>query len=46
LGVQTSKYLNRNGNYGHFSLKSTNDRVLRVVGLVSKLHTACTVFCT
>jgi hypothetical protein len=46
LGVYTSKYLDREGDYGHFSLKSTNDRVLRVVGLVSKLNTACTMFCT
>jgi hypothetical protein len=44
LGLQTSKYLNRNGNYVHFSSKSTNDRVLRVVGLLSKHSTACTMF--
>jgi hypothetical protein len=45
LGLQTLKYLNREGNYGHFSSIATNDRVLRVVGLVSKLHTACTMCC-
>jgi hypothetical protein len=45
LGLQTSKYLNRDGNYVHFSTKSTSDRVLRVAGLVSKLHTACTMLC-
>jgi hypothetical protein len=33
------------GNYGHFSSKSTNDRVFGVVRLVSKLNTACTMFC-
>jgi hypothetical protein len=45
LCLQTSKYLNRDGNYVHFSSKSTNDRVLRVVGLLSKHSTACTMFC-
>jgi hypothetical protein len=45
LGLQTSKYLNREGNYCHFSPKATNDRVLRVVGLLSKHSTACTMFC-
>jgi hypothetical protein len=45
LGLQTSKYLNREGNYGHFSLKSTNDRVWPAFGLVAKLNTACTMFC-
>jgi hypothetical protein len=44
LGANTSKYLNRDGSYGHFSSKSTNDSVLRVVGLVSKHNTACTMF--
>jgi hypothetical protein len=45
LGLQTSKFLNREGNYGHFWSKSTNDRVLRVVGLVPKLNPKCTMFC-
>jgi hypothetical protein len=45
VGVEASKYLNRKGNYGHFSLKSTNDQVLRVVGLVPKLNPTCTMFC-
>jgi hypothetical protein len=40
-----SKYHNREGNYGHFSSKSTNDRVLRVAELISKHSTACTIFC-
>jgi hypothetical protein len=44
LGLQTSKYLNREGNYGHFWSKSTYDRVLRVVRLLSKHNTACTLF--
>jgi hypothetical protein len=42
--VQTSKYLKRDENYSHISLKSTNDRVLRDFRLVSLLITACTVF--
>jgi hypothetical protein len=46
LGAYTSKYLNRDGSYGHFSSKSTNDLVLRVVGLVSKHATVCTMFCS
>jgi hypothetical protein len=46
LGAYTSKYLNQEGNYGHFSAKSTNDRVLRVVGLVSGHTTVCTMFCS
>jgi hypothetical protein len=45
LGLRTSNYLNRDGNYVHFLSKSTNDRVLRVVGLLSKHSTACTMFC-
>jgi hypothetical protein len=44
LGVYTSKYLNRQGNYGHFSTKSMYCGVLRVVGLVFKLNTVCTMF--
>jgi hypothetical protein len=39
-----SKYLKRDANYGHFASKWTNDRVLRVVGIVSTHNTACTVF--
>jgi hypothetical protein len=46
LGAYTSKYLNQEGNYGHFSSKSTNDRVLRVVGLVSEHTTVCSMFCS
>jgi hypothetical protein len=46
LCAYTSKYLNRDGRYGHFSSKSANDSVLRVVGLVSKHNTACTMFMT
>jgi hypothetical protein len=34
LGVYTMKSLQREGNYGHFLSKSTNGRVLRVVGMV------------
>jgi hypothetical protein len=45
LGLQTSKYLNREGNYGHFWSKSTYDRVLRVVRLFSKHNTAWALFC-
>jgi hypothetical protein len=45
LDLQTSNFLNREGNYGYFSSKSTNDRVLRVVGLVPKLNPTCTMFC-
>jgi hypothetical protein len=45
LGVETSKYLYREGNYGHFSSKATNDSVWRVVGPVSTIHTACIIFC-
>jgi hypothetical protein len=45
LGVYTSKYLNREENYCHFSTKTTNVRILRVVGLVSRLNTACTMIC-
>jgi hypothetical protein len=39
-----SKYLQRGGNYGHFSLISTNDRILRFVGLVLTHITACSTF--
>jgi hypothetical protein len=45
LGVCTSNSLQRKGNYGHFLSKSTNCRDLRVVGLVSTLNRACTMFC-
>jgi hypothetical protein len=45
LDLQTSNFLNREGNYGYFSSKSTNDRVLQVVGLLSKHNMACTTFC-
>jgi hypothetical protein len=45
LGVYTSKYLNREENYGHFSTKTTNVRILRVVGLVSRLNTSYTMLC-
>jgi hypothetical protein len=45
FGVYTTKYLNRQENYGHFSTKTTNVRILRVVGLVSRLNTSCTMFC-
>jgi hypothetical protein len=44
LGVHTTKYLKRDTNYGHFASKWTNDRVLRVVGLVSTLTTARSMF--
>jgi hypothetical protein len=46
LGVLTSNSLQRKGNYDHFLSKSTNGRDLRVVGLVSTLYTACSMFCT
>jgi hypothetical protein len=39
-----SEYLQRGGNYGHFSLISTSDRILRFVGLVVTLITACSTF--
>jgi hypothetical protein len=45
LGVYTSIYLNREENYGHFSTKTTNFRIVRVVGLVWMLNTSCTMFC-
>jgi hypothetical protein len=45
LGVYTSIYLNREENYGHFSTKTTNVRIVRVVGLVCMLNTSCTKFC-
>jgi hypothetical protein len=45
LGVCTMKSLQREGNSSHFSSKSTNGRVLRVVGLVSTHNRACTMFC-
>jgi hypothetical protein len=45
FGVYTSKYLNREENYGHFSTKTMNVRYLRVVGLVSRLTKSCTMFC-
>jgi hypothetical protein len=45
FSVYTSNYLNREENYGHFSTKTTNYRILRVVGLVSRLNTSCTMFC-
>jgi hypothetical protein len=45
LGVCTTKSLQRVGNYSHFLSKSTNGRVLRVVGMVSTLNRACTMFC-
>jgi hypothetical protein len=44
VGLYTSKHLNREEDYCHFSSKSTNCGVLRVVGLVSKLNTSCTMF--
>jgi hypothetical protein len=40
-----SQYLKRKDNYGHSLSKSTNDRVLGVVGIVSTVDTACTMFC-
>jgi hypothetical protein len=46
FGVYTSKYLNREENCGHFSTKTTNVRIMRVVGLVSRLNTSCTMFCS
>jgi hypothetical protein len=45
LGVYTTKSLQREGNYSNFLSKSTNGRVVRVVGLVSTLNRACTMFC-
>jgi hypothetical protein len=45
LAVYTTKSLQRVGNYSHFLSKSTNGRVLRVVGLVSTLNTAGAMFC-
>jgi hypothetical protein len=45
LGVCTTKSLQRVGNCSHFLFKSTNGRVLRVVGMVSTLNRACTMFC-
>jgi spore maturation protein SpmA len=36
--------LQRGGNYAHFSSISTNDRILRIVGLVVTLITACITF--
>jgi hypothetical protein len=45
LGVYTTNSLQREGNYGHFLSKSTNGRVLRVVGMVSTLKRACSMFC-
>jgi hypothetical protein len=45
LGVYTSIYLNREENYGHFSTITMNARILRVVGLVSRLNTSCSMFC-
>jgi hypothetical protein len=45
LGVCTTKSLQRVGNYSHFLSKSTNGRVLRVVGMVSTLNTAGDMFC-
>jgi hypothetical protein len=46
FGVYTSKGLNREENCGHFSTKTTNVRIMRVVGLVSRLNTSCTMFCS
>jgi hypothetical protein len=37
VGVLTSKYLRREGNYGHSSSKSTKHRVVQAVGSVSTL---------
>jgi hypothetical protein len=45
LGVYTTNSLQREGNYSNFLSKSTNGRVLRVVGLASTLNRACTMFC-
>jgi hypothetical protein len=45
FGVYTSQYLNPQGNYGYFSTKTTNVRILQVVGLVARLNKSCTMFC-
>jgi hypothetical protein len=45
LGVYTTNSLQREGNYGHFLSKPTNGRIVRVVGLVSTLNRARTMFC-
>jgi hypothetical protein len=44
LGVYTTKSLQREGNYSHLLSKSTNGRVLRVVGVVSTIKRACSMF--
>jgi hypothetical protein len=45
LGVYTTNSLQRVGNYSNFLSKSTNGRVLRVVGISSTLNRARTMFC-
>jgi hypothetical protein len=45
LGLYTTNSLQREGNYSTVLSKSTNGRVLRVVGLASTLNRACTMFC-
>jgi hypothetical protein len=45
LGAYTTKYLNREENYCLFSTKKTNVRILRIVGLVSRLNKPCRMFC-
>jgi hypothetical protein len=44
LVVYTTKTLQREGNYSHFLSESRNGRVLRVVGMVSTLNSACSMF--
>jgi hypothetical protein len=45
LGTETSTYLRREDNYGHFLSKSTKYRVLPHVRLDSTFDSACIMFC-
>jgi hypothetical protein len=44
VGIWTSKYLQREANYGHVASKSTKYRALQAVGLDRMPKTACTMF--